>query len=94
MKGVEETLTAGDLVVSFGKRAQYLANMRTLIEILLPSTTFRCDCFVQGFSRGMVMEKIVWEFWQSWLNTKLFKLSMAKFTHKTKNYLCQFNLEN
>jgi hypothetical protein len=49
LKGVEETLTAGDLVVSFGKRAQYLANMRTLIEFYSPLLHSDVTVLFKGF---------------------------------------------
>ena len=83
MKGVEELLTASDLVASFCKSAQQLAIVRTLIETLpprpLPDVTF----LFKGL-RGMVIEKIVWAFGSlsnplhtPWLNTQLFQFSMA-----------------
>ncbi|UOA07058.1 hypothetical protein [Methylobacter sp. S3L5C] len=64
MKEVEELLTAGDLVASFGKSAQHLANVRTLIETLPPRLHTDVTFLFKG-SRGMVIEKIVWQFGQS-----------------------------
>jgi UDP-N-acetylmuramyl pentapeptide synthase len=61
---VEELLTAVDLVTSFGKSAQHLANVCTLIETLPPRPHPDVTFLFKG-SRGMVIEKIVWEFGQS-----------------------------
>jgi UDP-N-acetylmuramyl pentapeptide synthase len=64
LKEVEELLTAGDLVTSFGKSAQHLANVRTLIETLPPQPHPDVTFLFKG-SCGMLIEKIVWEFGQS-----------------------------
>ena len=83
MKGVEELLTAGDLVASIGKNAQQLAIVRTLIETSPPQPHPDVSFLFKG-SRGMVIEKIVWAFGSlsnplhtPWLNTQLFQFSMA-----------------
>ncbi len=64
LKEVEELLTAVDLVTSFGKSAQHLASVCTLIETLPPRLPPDVTFLFKG-SHGMVIDKIVWEFGQS-----------------------------
>jgi len=67
LKGVEELLTAGDLVASIGKNAQQLAIVRTLIETSPPQPHPDVTFFVQGFARHGDRKDClgVWKFKQS-----------------------------